>query len=275
MTGKSGYNLGHPGIGVYEHLQILVQHGMKRRPQLVLMNYYEGNDLRDAILYENYRSGIPQAPRDTAKDRLEQLVQQLSDIPVLGESYAVNLLLAGAVKVTVKLTERPAADFRYTLTFAESVAVAFNLENTDLDEVAHAKALKARDITLDSLVPGLARFVELSQRNGFQPVVMYTPSAYSAYADYVQFNDIELAELMPWYSRIQRDFLAAQGAALGFRVVDVTPALQAAARRFQDESLLYFPTNVHLTQLGHRVIAEALAQELRLELINESATSLE
>ena len=44
--------------------------------------------------------------------------------------------------------------------------------------------------------------------------------------------------------------------------VDLTPALQAAAGRLQDDDLLYYPANVHYTTSGHRVVAEALAPVL-------------
>ena len=64
---------------------------------------------------------------------------------------------------------------------------------------------------------------------------------------------------MPWFSDRQRAYLRQKAEELGFVFVDLTPALQAAADRLQDEELLYYPANVHYTPSGHRVVADALA----------------
>jgi hypothetical protein len=82
----------------------------------------------------------------------------------------------------------------------------------------------------------------------------------------VKFQDPELAELMPWFSRVQRDFLQANSHALGYRFVDLTPALQQAAREYGARDLLYVPTNVHLSQVGNEVVARALADVLATDL---------
>jgi hypothetical protein len=67
---------------------------------------------------------------------------------------------------------------------------------------------------------------------------------------------------MPWFSQAQRDFLRSKGEVLGYRFVDLTPALQQAASEHGGRALLYFPTNVHLSQLGNDVVAKALADVL-------------
>jgi lysophospholipase L1-like esterase len=67
---------------------------------------------------------------------------------------------------------------------------------------------------------------------------------------------------MPWFSATQRRHLAERSAALGLPFVDLSPALQAEARRLEGRELLYFPANVHYTPRGHRVVAEALARAL-------------
>jgi hypothetical protein len=106
----------------------------------------------------------------------------------------------------------------------------------------------------------------LANRHGFEPVVLYTPSAYTAYGDYVEFDDPGLGELMPWFSRAQREFLREKGEALGYRFVDLTPALRRAARVHRGQALLYFPTNVHLSPLGNEVVARAVADVLARDI---------
>ena len=73
--------------------------------------------------------------------------------------------------------------------------------------------------------------------------------------------DRELADLMPWFSAGQRQYFKTESRELGYTFIDFTPALADAGNTAG--ALLYVPTNLHLTAFGHRVIADALARELR------------
>src|SRR6185369_12978835 len=52
--GMTAYNLGRGGYGPYEYLQLLRLFGLAKRPRVVVMQIYEGNDLRDAARYFEY-----------------------------------------------------------------------------------------------------------------------------------------------------------------------------------------------------------------------------
>ena len=54
LLGRPTYNLGRGGIGTYEYIQILERFGLPKKPDVVVMNFYEGNDLRDAVRYWSY-----------------------------------------------------------------------------------------------------------------------------------------------------------------------------------------------------------------------------
>lgn len=56
LAGRSTYNLGRGGAGVYEYLQILKGFGVRKKPRLVMLAVYEGTDLRDALRYYSYRA---------------------------------------------------------------------------------------------------------------------------------------------------------------------------------------------------------------------------
>ena len=273
MTGRPAYNLGRGGIGPYDYLQILIRFGIAMRPDIVIMNIYEGNDLRDSLRYRKFVEAAA-AGRPIVADAADRGVGEKAgvvlDNPLGRRSYAINLVVAGfdeAVKATGKGFKRALGrtsapiNFRYRFDFAGQ-QVPFNLENTDLSEVKHARALKEGRISTEAFTGALERFVALAHEHGFRPVVSYSPSAYTAYAEFVVFEDPDLADLMPWYSRTLRAFLAEKGEELGYTFVDQTPALQAAARRLQATELLYFPINVHFTAAGNRVVAEALAAAL-------------
>ena len=154
---------------------------------------------------------------------------------------------------------RELVNFRYELRFADGAIVPFNIQNADHAEVRYARWLQRGEVQLSAFDDALARFVALALEHDFQPVVSYAPSAYTAYAGFVAFEDDALTTLMPWFSGTQRAYLRQKAEELGFVFVDLTPALQAAAHRLQDEELLYYPANVHYTPAGHRVVADALA----------------
>jgi hypothetical protein len=153
-------------------------------------------------------------------------------------------------------------NFRYTINFYDR-PVHYNGENTDRDEVRHARSLKAKEIDLMVFRDALKSFVELSRQYQFVPVILYMPSAHTTYAANTVFEDNSLGTLMTWFSREQRNFFAVQGRELGYRFIDLTPSLQAAAVAAGSNKLLYYRLNLHLTKYGHKIVAEALWQELR------------
>ncbi len=52
------YNLGVGGVGLFEYVELLRRYGLALKPRAVVLNIYEGNDLRDAVRYYNFlRSG--------------------------------------------------------------------------------------------------------------------------------------------------------------------------------------------------------------------------
>ena len=225
--GRSTYNLSKPGIGPYEYLELLRRFGLAKSPQIAVMNLYEGNDLRDALAYKDYRRDPTVSP-----PQLESPLQT-------------------------------AKNFRYELVF-DSNTVSFNSDNGDLDEMLYAELLASDKVSLTVFSEALEAFVALSRQFDFVPILTYTPSAYTAYKSSVVFEQPELAEVMRLYSQKQRRFFRQKAAALGLAFVDFTPSLQAAAEDYTaPEKLLYFPTNRHLTRYGHAAIAKMLASYLQ------------
>lgn len=255
FTGTRTYNLGTPGVGVFEYVQVLRKLGLKKSPAVVVLNYYEGNDLRDAMLFHNYRDRFDanDAQRALGKDAYDGLLRR--------HSYAVNTLRA-AYRVIFR-RGRDSTDFRYEVAAPEG-AVPFNPRNADTDEVGFARKLQAGEVSLELVVEALEDYVRLSQEHGFIPVVSYTPAAYTTYERFARFAQPELKGLMQWFSAQQREMLQREAERLGYVFVDFTQALQdAAPAHTAPENLLYFPTNVHLTANGHEVMARALQELLQ------------
>jgi len=259
FAGVSAYNLGRGGVGPYEYVQILKGFGLGKKPRFVILAVYEGNDLRDAIRYYTHRTRM----RELAS--VQQDSQAMKGGLLTRYSYVVNLLLATAKH----FGSGPAAsksddiDFRYHLKYPDA-EVPFNHDNGDRDEVRHAKRLYAKDLDLQVFKEALNTFVELSRQHKFVPIVIYIPSAHTAYAKTVVYSDPELKVLMPWFSREQRKFFELQGKELGYTFIDMTRPLQAAAAAHGPKELLYYRGNLHLTGRGHKVVAETLGNALQI-----------
>ncbi|MFO1059500.1 MAG: GDSL-type esterase/lipase family protein [Dongiaceae bacterium] len=247
-------NLGVPGVGIDEYLEVLRVFGLPRHPAVVILNIYEGNDLRDAVRYRDFvaehRSGAPE------KASRRSLVSGW-----LGRnSYAWNLIVSGidAASGEIRRRRNPKGeiDFHYDLALADRT-IAFNVENGDLDEVRSARGVAAGKLDPAWLDPGLERFAAQARQSGFVPLVTYAPAAYTAYDRFVKFSDPELAPLMAAYSRRLRDHLREACQRLGLRFVDLTPALQAAAATSREP--LYGYANLHFTPAGTAVVAATLA----------------
>ena len=268
MTGMSTYNLGRIGIGLEEYLQIFKQFGLSKSPRLVIMNIYEGNDFRDAQIY--YET--------STKSTVSSKKEPLAGDNYLGQhSYALNLFVAIVTTMREVYISRAAKDkvrvnFRYELVFSDETPIAFNPHNVDNDEVYNAKQVAALQLepgVFEAIDRALQTFVDLSQVYNFIPIVSYTPSAYTAYANNVVFDDSDLQVLMPSFSYAQRQYLADKGEKFGFTFVDLTPSMQAATQIYGSQQLLYYQYDLHLTPLGHQVVAKALVQTLaELNFIN-------
>ncbi len=279
LTGKltelTVYGLGRGGVGPYEYLQLLQHFGLSKHPRMVIMQIYEGNDLRDSLRYHEHVAAAGEGVvlyRDAGDRHTPELpYDRLLDNPLGRNSYLANTMVVATGKLTdaignaidrLRTGESLAGiDFRYTLDFGDR-QVAFNVQNADRGEVRQARALARGDIGFEAFDAALERFAALGREHGFLPVLSYAPSAHTAYAEFVRFADETLAELMPRFSQAQRSYLADRAAQLGLEFIDLTLELQQAARSSAADELLYSPVNVHYTVAGHGVAAEILARRL-------------
>jgi hypothetical protein len=264
-TDLSVYNLGASGVGLYEYVQILKTFGLEKRPDIVILNVYEGNDLRDALQYwEAVNTGSGEGKTDGISSAV--LLRDAIRISFLGRhSYALNLAIGGASYLYSYYAypeERrsQALDFGYSVRFSDG-EINFNSRNLDVDEVIHAVELRDGNVELQVFSDALEAFVDLSNAHGFTPIVAYIPSAYSVYRDTLRFNDPMIAELMYGFNGRMRAFFSDEGRQLGYKFIDLTPDLRLAARGSLMREVMYFPTNLHLTRSGHEVIAERFVRE--------------
>jgi hypothetical protein len=265
MTGRSTYNLGFPGVGLYEYIELLRRSGLEYHPRVVVMGIYEGNDLRDGMRYwKAVRQGAVQEDgedmADAPDDRLLGQLQALLDA-----SYSVNYVKA-LFESTAKNMRRDDIDFRYRV-MADGSLVDMNPFNADMDEVKNARRLQSGEIDTTVWDSALEEFSRLAAEHGFIPLVAYIPSAYSAYGRTVEFEDPDVGAVVAAQSRMQREYLASTTMRLGLGFLDLADVLQQSVTT---SPLAYYPSNVHLTAAGHALVAEALAPWLTSRLNAEN-----
>jgi len=246
-TGLTVYNLGVLGVGPYEYLEILRRYGIPLKPRFVVMNVYEGNDLRDTMVYRAFKkNGAPAATEAGLGARL------------LSKSYALSFVSAGVLMARDAFRRDAEINFRYSA-MVDGVRVPINPANGDLDEARIAGRVRGGHVDVDGFDAPLQTFADLARAHHFTPLVTYVPSTYTAYAGSVVFEDAEVGRDAAELSRVQRLRLAATTARLDLPFLDLTPAFQAAAA---SGPLTHFPANLHLTARGHQVVATAIAAKL-------------
>jgi hypothetical protein len=267
VLGAPTYNLGVPGVGPYEYLEILRRFGVAFEPRIVLLNIYEGNDLRDAVRFDEQRAGgVP-----AAEGRIRSDPDERGSLPetVLRHSYALNFI-AGSTEYLVEQWRPQELDFRYEIG-ARGGRLLMNRGQADRDEVRYARRLLGGEIGLSLWDRVLEDFATLAAERGFVPVVTYIPAAYTANAATVIFMDPAIGRDLAAMSRAQRAHLRQQCATRQLTWIDLTEPIQAA---MATSDLAYFPYNLHLTQAGHEIVAAALAPKLRELLAGPAAASL-
>ena len=95
------------------------------------------------------------------------------------------------------------------------------------------------------------------------PLITYSPAAYTAYADHIEFSEPSVRPVLARYSARLRDYFRDVADRLAVAFLDLTPHLQGeivAQGSAQAARLLYFPDTVHYSAEGHRTVAETVAR---------------
>jgi len=237
---------------------------------VVILAYYAGNDLRgvyDYMVYANDRRKVSDDDADQISGAESAYNYFLYSIAGRN-SYALNVGLSGiryARMFAIRRLARsdiaesqahpinPQIDFFYDLVFEDRI-IPFNPQNSDTDEVIFAQLLRDGQIKLAWVDLAFRELQKLSREYGFQPIIVFVPSAHITYKSHVSFRDPTLRELLNWYNDEQRDYLARLASGLSIPFLDLTDGLTDASENVYPE-LLYFPINLHFSPAGHREVA--------------------
>jgi len=259
-TGLAVYDLGVPGVGLHEYVEVLERFGLALAPRAVVVGLYGGNDLRDALRFAEHRTAGASRERAPSAGPLAMLWRH---------SYALNFVSASLEVLTQRLV-RPAIDYRFEVGQGGG-RLAMNRGGADRDEVRLAQAFAAGEVDLALWDEPLARLATLAGAHGFGVAVAYLPSAHAAYAPDVRFADPAVGAAVAALDAAQRAALPALAARHEMAYVDCTPALHATAA---GDAPAYFPGNLHPTATGHAAIAACVAPAVESVLARGSTRRL-
>jgi hypothetical protein len=278
VSGRSSYNLGFPGIGLYEYLVFLRKYGLQKSPEVVVLNFFEGNDFRDALRYWRFKThGISEEGLSGGSGPIGQLLGPVSLAYNMGVGTWRELFepkRTSAKAADTPLDARLASidkenlDFRYAVNF-DGERIAFNIRNADRDELKHIIAVSEGLADLSVFDDALREFRRLADEHDFIPVVIYviySPSAHLVYEDYVEFEAPWIKPLARTYSDRLRAYVKEGAERFGYHYRDMTDPLKEEVRRQGAEraaKLLYYPGSIHYSVEGNLVVARELAAFLK------------
>jgi hypothetical protein len=260
-TGKRVRNLGFRGYGPVEEGRVLRDYGLKSKPRLVILGYFEGNDLNDVVSVRwRDPSVLPAlaraefAPYDPKNPIWAS--ENAGPFP-----YPIHLDLNGT---------------RHEMAFLDDY---LSWLNADPATYTQSDNLNALGVAIDDIVATLkaapvptcllmAYFPE--KTHIYLPYVV--PEDRAGVASTVEFRSLERPGSLIIGGRTgssyedivgrlgnQRDAVAALVAARGMSFLDLTPAFAAAAARGE---VLYYTYDTHWNQAGHDLAGRTIAAYL-------------
>ena len=259
-TGSDVLNLGDVGFGPQDELKVLRQYGLKKKPQWVILAYFEGNDLYDAASYEQANPLILLRFGKYIFNRaVDAWHQERSDT-------------ASAAAIS---------NYRYPITITinhEDLKMVFFSSYISWLSLSREAIEASQNFRL--LSETILQMREMSEAEGAQFILVYLPSKSHIYlpylndaetlskvfidvpkleldnAGFIQFTDKTTEpELARQHMDDQAHLLADFAAENNIRFLDLTPIFQEEAGKGTE---LYYPFDTHWNQLGHDLAAESI-----------------
>jgi hypothetical protein len=239
LTGSSVVNLGRGAYGAQQEHIVLRRYGLSYKPQVVVWQLFEGNDLIDAEVFEKWKQNPHLAPT-SLKDR-----------------YFNNSLLNHWLTNT---RSRERAGPMVTLRYPDGTAIRLRLRygyNPDEPSTRHVGMTE----TMGAIEAGY----QLCQSHGIQLLVVSVPTMARVMAPYIRFDSVEdqtsyLPERVPDHKDFSASIAELCGR-IGCTFVDTFDALRQASAN--GNYSLYIPNDEHLDVGGHDVMAHVIADWLR------------
>lgn len=245
-------NLGFRGYGPVEQAHMVDLYGVNSGASTVVIGYFEGNDLSDAINADADNITLP-----SEAESFEIKPTDLNAITDRDERFPMQVRLG---------------DQDHDIAFLDGYLWALN-----------GKTMTFRRSENMNLVVESWQSIQEAMGDNACVVIAYFPSKPHIYVPYLlpEYHvpimreskttvggvdqplrqRVEVTEFETYIGNLnnQRDALAERAARTGFSFFDLTPVLRAAAARGE---MVYYTYDTHWNQLGHDLVGQAIADYL-------------
>ncbi|HTE17573.1 MAG TPA: SGNH/GDSL hydrolase family protein, partial [Armatimonadota bacterium] len=242
--GATAVNLGVGGYGPQQELLLLEKYGLAYGPKTVVWEFFEGNDLRDAEFFAQWKGGGLKSSRSLVQRYLDNSL--INDVltPTLPAGRGFGNTVWGALRSSDGSTKRLYLGYPY---------VPDEPLRRPLGAAETERAIEAG--------------YRLCRSRGIRLLVVFIPSMPRVLEQGLSFDDpADRLRFFPG-GRVtdERDFgslLARVCRRLDCPFLDTFPALRRQAAR--DNRDLYVLTDEHLDIVGHQIVADLITARLRV-----------
>ena len=271
LTNKHVLNLGMPGWGTQAEVEAIRQYGLDKKPKLVILAYFEGNDLWDIERYnEKKSSGYDWIESDTKSTSFWDLLL----VPRLVEYVAQKIVNGIKPSKYVYPIDLNSENKTIQLAFSQQHIGTLSASLSDLENSHNVKLF----------TNSIKEAQRLAQSNGARFLLIYIPTEERVYLplisdpddfDNITFHAYSVAlndqgnlyrtSTPVDYERLMLNMddqvslinkIAAQN---GIEFLDLTPYFREEASRGVE---LYNYTDTHWNSTGHELAAKILADYL-------------
>lgn len=231
-------NLGMPGSGPWQYTRSFEKLGMSVRPRVLLYGLFPANDIKDVEDFDRWVAEGSRGSYDEFRFFAGDVPNVMAD--VLDDSYLLVALRAIRKNLRDKHQFKP-----------ETIHLANGGRVQVVPRMDDGNTWKMKDDnpSFTSMMNAIAKARELAASIGARMICVVFPSKSRVYLsrDGQDFK----GPSAPLIERLSRD---------GYEVLDLTEVLRAHAARGEQ---VYFETDGHPNELGNRIIAERVRDQIR------------
>ena len=281
-AGMSLYNLGVGGYGPQQELGVLKRYGLPKKPKIVLWAYFEGNDLRDAERFIEYRkSGLNWLEfNGTSKMRFPYTRPVVRLLIFIVKALSPQGPQSSPLPPYPKPYELRADGWGWLVSFDRWTFRTLTESKTRIENSPEWAATTAT----------LLEAKRLCDESGARFVLVYLPDKFTVFADAAlarfekdkekifefakpalnetvlkknggtEITAEEFVEILRQNYSAQHDALKEFCAKEGIPFIDTVPALRESVK---SRECPYYSYDTHLSAMGEMVVADAVASFLK------------
>ncbi len=253
-------NYGMTGIGLYEQYR-LMRELVNKNDKIIVSAIYEGNDLRDSIKHLNYitdsKSHLNKIQEKINKENFIKSILK----KIFSKSYTFNFAAGTKNYLNLKNKDKHNLNFRYKYLNGD---MDFNINNIDQDEIRIAKKIYDKDISENFIKKAFSepmlKIKDFSYNNDSVLIFIYIPSAHNVIKDDIVFENKISQKYLENMARVQTEIFSEICEINNLNCLNTTKSLYDYNKK--NNELTHFPSNLHLTAVGHEVVGETVGKYL-------------